>query len=77
MAKKRKSVSKLTIVHEFDNHGQHRLVALHSEGTSQTGDWYPVSDVATILNLYANGNPGNGLPAGVFRTIDHPHQVLA
>lgn len=74
---KRKSVSKLTIVHEYNSHGEHRLVALHSDGTSKTGDWVPVSDLAVLLNLYANGDPSNGLPPGVFRTMDVNHQTIA
>lgn len=67
----------LTVIQEFDGHGQHRIVAVADDGTNKAGEWKPVAELATLLNLFANADPTSPLPAGVFTVKEKAHQVLA
>ena len=67
----------LTLIHEFNAKGQHRIVAVADDGTNSTGEWVSTTDFAHHLDLHANADPVNGLPAGIFKTREASHQVLA
>lgn len=67
----------LTVIHEFNASGQHRIVCVADDGTNKAGEWAPTADLATCLNLYANADPASPLPAGVFKVREVAHQVLA
>ena len=67
----------LTLLHEFNSKGQHRVVAVADDGTNSAGDWAEPHNFAHHLDVHANADPANGLPAGVFKTREVSHQVLA
>lgn len=67
----------LTVIQEFNSAGQHRIVAVADDGTNKAGEWKPVAELATLLNLYANADPSSPLPAGIFKVSEQKHQVLA
>ena len=66
----------LTLVHEITPEGRHRIVAIADDGTNKAGDWVPVADLATLLDCYANADPSNPLPPGIFTVKEKVHQVL-
>ena len=68
--------TKLVAIHEFNSHGQHRIVLVHQDGTNKPGEWAEPHSLATNLNLFASADPSLGLPAGVFTVQEKPHQVL-
>ena len=67
----------LTLLHEHNAAGQHRIVAVADDGTNKVGEWFPVAELATLLDLYASANPSLPVPAGVFTCREKAHQVLA
>lgn len=67
----------LTAVHEFNDKGQHRIVTIADDGTNSHGEWVETRHLATHLDLYASADPSSGLPAGIFKVREVPHQVLA
>lgn len=67
----------LTLLHEQDHAGRHRIVAIADDGTNKTGEWKPTTELATLLDLYANADPSSPLPPGIFTVKEKPHQVLA
>lgn len=67
----------LTLIHEFNSKGQHRIVCMSDDSTNSAGDWAEPHDLAHHLNLHASADPSNGLPAGIFTTSEKKHQVLA
>ena len=73
---KRKQKFSLTLIHETNVLEQHRIVAIASDGTNSFGDWAEKHKLATHLDTLANSDPDNGLPLGIFKTRDVPHQVL-
>lgn len=70
-------MKRVAILHEMEPTGRHRIVVIRDDGTNSVGDWFPNSEVAHHEGLFANANPDNGLPAGVFTVREVPHQVLA
>lgn len=74
---RRKPQASLTFMHEFNAEGQHRIVAVSTEGTNSAGEWVEARRLAQHLNLFANADPSNGLPAGIFTVREQAHQVLA
>ena len=64
-------------IHEHNDAGQHRIVAVEADGTNTAGEWVDVRKLATHHDLCASADPAYGLPAGVFKTKEVPHQVLA
>lgn len=64
-------------LHEQNPAGQHRIVAVAEDGTNKPGEWFPVAEIATLLDLYASANPSLPVPPGVFKVKEVPHQVLA
>lgn len=67
----------LTLIHEHSDTGTHRIVAVADDGTNSAGEWVDVRRLATHLDVYANADPSNSLPAGIFKVKEVPHQVLA
>lgn len=67
-----------TLIHEHSSNGNHRIVALSSDGTNVAGEWVPQQQLAQHpdVKVLANSTPDIGLPLGIFRTFDVPHQVL-
>ena len=67
----------LTLLHEHNDKNQHRIVTICDDGTNKAGEWFPVAEVATFLDLYACADPNLGLPAGIFKVREVKYQVLA
>lgn len=67
----------MTLIHEYNDKGQHRIVAVADDGTNSHGDWAETHQIAQHLDLYACADPESGLPAGIFKTREVNHQVLA
>jgi len=63
-------------IHEQSSAGQHRIVAVADDGTNKAGEWFPMAELATLLDLYASANPSLPVPPGVFKVKEVPHQVL-
>ena len=72
-----KQKAALTLIHEHNSAGQHRVVAVASDSTNSTGDWVDERNLAKHLDVYANADANNGLPMGIFKVREVPHQVLA
>ena len=68
---------KITLMHEIQENGQHRIVAVAEDGTNSVGKWAPAHELAQHLGLFGNTDYGNGLPPGIFQVKERPHQVLA
>ena len=66
----------LTLIHETNNTGQHRIVAIATDGTNSNGDWQDVRKLASHLDTFANSDADNGLPLGIFKVREVFHQVL-
>lgn len=66
----------VTVLHELNNCGQHRIVTVGSDGTNSTSEWFSTNELATHLNLWASADPTKGLPE-VFTVRDHAYQVLS
>lgn len=66
----------LTLLHEQNSAGQHRIVAVADDGTNKAGEWAPIAELATLLDCYANADPASPLPPGIFTVREKPHQVL-
>lgn len=66
----------VTLIHEH-NAGQHRIVAMASDGTNSASEWQELRNLCHHLDVVANADPDNGLPIGIFRVREVPHQVLA
>lgn len=64
-------------IHELNEHGQHRIAVLLSDGTNTSSPWAPVEQVICFYGIYANASPGSGLPPHLFRVKEVPCQVLA
>jgi hypothetical protein len=65
-----------TAIHEFDGHGNHRIVILYDDATNAIGSWFPTSKIANLLHLRASADPEHNLPIGLFITRDVPFQTL-
>lgn len=63
-------------MHEFNSTGQHRIVVIKPDGTTDSSDWVEVRDLAVHGNLRANANPDLPLPSGIFTTSERAHTVL-
>ena len=74
MSKTRKPF--LTLIHEHNAEGQHRIVIVAADGTNKPGEWVEARRLATNLHLFACADPSLGLPAGIFTCSEKPHQVL-
>ena len=70
------SKSSLTIIHELNNLGQHRIVTVASNGTNSAGEWVSTVELALHLNLFASADPSKGLPE-VFTCREPAYQVLS
>lgn len=67
----------MQLIHERNDKGQHRIIQLNDDSTSQTGDWTDEHTLATLGKYLANaGAMSADLPVGIFTTKDVPHQVL-
>lgn len=71
-----KTKSFLTLIHEVNSLGEHRIVAVANDGTNGAGEWAPAHKLAFHLDVIANADPDNGLPLGIFKTKEVAHQVL-
>ena len=71
-----KSKSVTTLIHEFDLHGNHRLVSI-KDGVSQQGDWAGYQSIASFGKYHATTDYFAGvLPGGVFTTNNVAHTKL-
>lgn len=68
---------KLTLIHEHNATGQHRIIVMAEDGTNSSGPWAEAHQLAHHLDLHASADPSFGLPPGIFRTKELAHQVLA
>jgi hypothetical protein len=75
MSQKQQKFS-VTILHELNAAGQHRLVGVGSDGTNNPSEWVPQSQLLEHLGLWACADPSLGLPP-VFSVREREHQVLA
>jgi hypothetical protein len=66
----------LTVIHELNNSGQHRIVTVGSDGTNSAGEWFSTTELATHLDLWVSADPSKGLPE-VFKVRDTAYQVLS
>lgn len=66
----------VTVLHELNSCGQHRIVTVGSDGTNSTGEWFSTNELASHLNLWASADPSKGLPE-VFIVRDKAYQVLS
>ena len=66
----------LTVLHELNPQGQHRIVTVGNDGTNSAGEWFAVTELATHLDLWASADPSKGLPE-VFKVREVAHQVLS
>ena len=66
----------LTLIHESNSAGQHRIVAVASDGTNSSGEWQDVRKLAAHLDVFANSDADNSLPLGIFKVREVSHQVL-
>lgn len=68
----------MTLIHEVNPEGQHRIVRVNDNGTNDAGDWAEGRDLARLEKWLANATPGiDGLPAGIFTVKGVDYQVLA
>jgi hypothetical protein len=67
----------LTFIHEFNQHQQHRLVAVADNGTNDAGEWCHISEIAHLRDVYASADTKYPFGQGVFTIRDKAHQVLA
>ena len=68
----------MTLIHEVNKEGQHRIVCVKDDGTNEVGEWAEGRDLAGLNDWRANTTPGiDGLPAGIFKAKEVPYQVLA
>lgn len=68
--------SSITLIHEVNKLGEHRIVAVSSDGTNSAGEWAAAHNLATHLDVLANADPDSGLPLGIFKVKEVAHQVL-
>ena len=71
-----KQKSNITLIHEVNGLGEHRIVAICSDGTNSAGEWAVAHKLASHLDVLANADPDSGLPLGVFKIKEVAHQVL-
>lgn len=67
-----------TIIHEYNDKGQHRIVQVNPDSTNECSDWVDVHSLAQLGKLLAHGGSvDQHLPPGVFTVREVAHQVLA
>lgn len=67
----------LTLVHEMNSKGQHRIVAICDDGTNSAGEWVDTHELAQHLDVFANADFSNLLPPGIFKVREVSYQSLA
>ena len=65
------------LIHEFNQHGQHRIVILSSDGTNEASEWFGVEQIIHFCGVYATADTSSGLPPHIFRAASVPCQVVA
>lgn len=67
----------MTLIHEVNARGQHRIVIVNDDKEVNAGEWSEAVDLAVNGKFFGNSDPGNGLPPGIFQVKEFTHQVLA
>ena len=66
-----------TIVHEFGQNGQHRILLIDDQGEASPGPWKPYDAVAQHQGYYATTEYYEGdLPVGIFKCSAVAHKTI-
>lgn len=67
-----------TLIHEYNDKGQHRIVKVFSDSTNECSSWVDVHNLAKLGKFLAHGGSvDQALPPGIFTIREVAHQVLA
>ena len=66
----------MTLIHEHNPQGQHRIVLVKEDGTNEAGEWAETRVLATKGKWFANADVGTPLPPGIFTVREASYQVL-